>query len=127
LKNCPENVIDLVVNMFNLVLQSGIVPTEWCIGIIQPLFKKGSPDNPDNYRGITLLRCVGKLFTACIHMRLTLFHDSTGVLGDEHAGFMEGCSTVDHIFVLHSLVKMYIAKGKRVYCAFVDYKKLLTW
>jgi hypothetical protein len=77
LKHCPENVIDHVVNMFNLVLQSGIVPTEWCSGIIQPLFKKGSPDNPDKYREITLLSCVGKLFTACINMRLTLFLDST--------------------------------------------------
>jgi hypothetical protein len=72
---------------------------------------------------LSLSSCVGKLFTACINMRLTLYLDSTGVLGDEQASFREGCSTVDHICVLHSLVNLYIAKGKRVYCAFVDYKK----
>ena len=52
----------IIVDIFNLILETGIVPTDWAIGIIQPLYKnKGSINSPDNYRGITLLSCIGKL------------------------------------------------------------------
>ena len=92
--------------------------------MIKPIFKrKGSPDDPDNYRGITLLSCVAKLFTACINARLTNYIESTGQLGEEQAGFREGYSTLDHIFVLHSLVNLYLHRKKRIYCLFVDYRK----
>ena len=92
--------------------------------MIQPIFKrKGSPDDPDNYRGITLLSCVAKLFTACINKRLTDYIESTGQLGEEQAGFREGYSTIDHTFVLHSLVNFYLHRRKRIYCLFVDYRK----
>ena len=124
LKNCPEQVYTLIVKLFNIVLISGIVPNDWCIGMIKPLYKKkGSMDDPDNYRGITLLSCVGKLFTACLNSRLTSYLDGVGILGEEQAGFREGYSTLDHIFVLHSLIELYLARKKRMYCAFIDYRK----
>ena len=113
-----------VVQLFNLVLNTGIIPTDWSIGIVVPLYKnKGSFDDPDNYRGITLLSCLGKLFTAAINARLTSYLESIGILGDEQAGFRAGCSTLDHIFVLHSLIEVYLSSRKRLFCAFVDYKK----
>ena len=89
-----------------------------------PLFKnKGSPNDPDNYRGITLLSCIGKLFTAAINLRLTNYVEQTGAIGDEQAGFRAGYSTVDHIFTLHAILDIYLHRKERLYCAFVDYKK----
>ena len=123
LKNSPVEMLELVVQMFNTVLETSIVPTTWCIGMIQPLYKKGPTNDPDNYRGITLLSCLGKLFTACINYRLSSFLDSCGALGEEQAGFRDGYCTLDHIFVLHSVIDLYLSNRKRVYCAFVDYKK----
>ena len=124
LKNCPDSVVNLLVRFFNIVLSSGVVPSVWCLGMIKPLFKKkGSADDPDNYRGITLLSCVGKLFTACINARLSLYLECAGILGSEQAGFRDGHSTLDHIFTLHGLIDLYLNDRKRIYCAFVDYKK----
>ena len=92
--------------------------------MIKPLYKKkGSADDPDNYSGITLLSCVGKLFTACINARLSLYIESAGILGSEQAGFRNGHSTLDQIFTLHGLIELYLNRRKRIYCAFVDYKK----
>ena len=123
MKYCPISCIHVLCDLFNIVLNSGMVPTNWCMGIILPLYKnKGSPTNPDNYRGITLLSCVSKLFTACINSRLALFIDD-GILGNEQAGFREGYSTTDHVYVLYSVIEMYLSVRKRVYCAFIDYKK----
>ena len=124
LKNCPECVYVNIVKLFNIVLQSGIIPTDWCIGIIQPLFKnKGSADNPDNYRGITLLSCIGKLFTSCLNARLSFYVEGAGIMGEEQAGFRNGYCTLDHIFVLHSLIGLYSSRNKRLFCAFIDYQK----
>ena len=124
LKKCPVELLNIIVKYFNLVLNTGIVPEEWCIGVIVPIYKnKGSSDNPDNYRGITLLSCVGKLFTALLNKRLTSYLDAVGGIGDEQAGFREGYSTMDHVFTLYAIIEMYLAKGKRLYCAFIDYKK----
>ena len=37
--------------MYNLVLNSGVVPYAWCAGLIKPLYKnKGNPKDLDNYR-----------------------------------------------------------------------------
>ena len=124
LKNCPCDMIEIITFLFNIVLQSGFIPSDWCIGLIMPLFKnKGSINDPDNYRGITLLSCIGKLFTAAINFRLTNYLEQTGSIGDEQAGFRAGYSTVDHIFTLHAIIDIYLHKKERLYCVFVDYKK----
>ena len=60
---------------------------------------KGSIDEPDNYRGITLLSCTCKLFTACLNSRLSLCVNDD-ILGREQAGFREGYSTIDHIIII---------------------------
>ena len=58
-----------------------------------------------------------------INERLTNYLDMVGTIGDEQAGFRKNYSTLDHIYVLSSLIDLYKHKGKRIYCAFIDYKK----
>ena len=64
-KLCHSDCFHIIVDFLNSVLNTGFIPTEWCLGIIHHLFNnKGSVSDPDNYKGITLLSCTGKLFTA---------------------------------------------------------------
>ena len=124
LKSYPKEILQIFVNFFNLILSSGLIPDEWCIGLILPLYKnKGDINNPDNYRGITLLSCIGKLFTAVINSRLTKYLDAVGCIGEEQAGFREGYSTIDHISTLHAIIDMHLSKNKKLFCAFIDYRK----
>ena len=45
-----------------------VVPKSWTIGVINPIFKnKGSTNDPTNYRPVTLLSCLGKLFTNTLY------------------------------------------------------------
>ena len=124
IKNCSKDVIEVITNLFNLILDSGVIPTNWCLGIIIPLYKnKGSVNDPDNYRGITLLSCLSKLFTSALNNIITIFLERFDSIGEEQAGFRAGYSTMDHVFVLNSIIDIYLQKRKRVYCAFIDYKK----
>ena len=44
-------------------------------------------------------------------------------MGQEQAGFREGYSTIDHIFILQLIIELYQSVHKRVYCAFIDHRK----
>ena len=113
-----------ITKLFNIILDTGIIPKDWCISLIHPIYKnKGDSGDPDNYRGISLISCVGKLFTMAINERLTNYLNKVGLIGDEQAGFRKNFSTLDHIYVISSLIDLYKHKGKRIYCAFIDYKK----
>ena len=114
----------IYVRLFNLILCSGFVPKEWLIEMIKPLYKnKGDKHNADNYRGITLLSCLGKLFTSVLNERLTDFLNDKGTIGSEQAGFRKSYSTIDHTFTLKCLIDFYLQRRKKLYCTFVDYRK----
>ena len=66
---------------------------------------------------------IGKLFTSCLNHRLGLYAENVGLLGEEQAGFREGYDTRDHIFVLNTLIQLYLQNNKRLYCCFIDYAK----
>ena len=110
--------------LFNILLDTGFIPSDWCIGIIKPLFKnKGSTEDPNNYRGITILSCFGKLFTSILNNRIHFFIESFQALGYEQAGFRPGYSTTGHIFTLYGIIDVLLANKKKMYCAFLDYEK----
>ena len=72
-----------ITKLLNIILETGLIPQKWCIGIITPIFKnKGSAENPENYRGISILSCFSKLFTLLINERLTLYLDDLGIIGE---------------------------------------------
>ena len=116
--------IRFMADFFNTILNSGYVPEIWSLGLIVPMYKnKGDRSDPNNYRGITLLSCLGKLFTSCLNFRINEYLKENDILGYEQAGFREEHSTIDHVFTLHAIIEYYKVKNKQLYCAFVDYKK----
>jgi hypothetical protein len=65
-KLCP-----MFTKLFNFVLSSGVIPEAWTQGLIVPIYKKkGDVTDPNNHRGISLLSCVGKIFTSLVSGRI---------------------------------------------------------
>ena len=85
---------------------------------------KGNVGNVENYRGTTLLSVVGKLFTSISNTQLSEWAEQYQVYVEAQSGFRKGMSTVDNIYVLHSLITHCInGKKKKLYSAFIDLKK----
>ena len=62
LKYGGSGMVDLPEQLFSVIWQE-IVPRQWTEeGLIVNVFKKGDREDPANYRGITLLNVVGKVF-----------------------------------------------------------------
>ena len=110
-------------DLFNAILNPGYVPEQWTVGIIIPLHKKGDKNGANNYRGITLLSCLSKIFTSVLNNRLETFCKEIDTISDAQFGFRKGRSTVDAMFALLSTVQNYLSNNKRLYVAFVDLKK----
>jgi small basic protein len=112
--------------LFNVVLDTGIIPETWTTGIIIPVYKnKGCPTDPDNFRAITLISCLGKLFTSIVNTRLNLFANEVTLIHENQAGFRKEYSTIDNIFVLHVLIELYFSFGKKLFCTFIDFREAL--
>ena len=82
----------VMVNLFNIILDIGIVPSERSIYLLCPIYK--NIKTPDNYRGITLLSRLSKICSSCIHCWLSFYLEEYNLLGEPQAGFRSRYSTL---------------------------------
>ena len=61
--------------------------------------------DPSNYRGITLLNSLGKLFSSLICNRMENEIESKDIVSPSQADFRKNYRTTDHIFTLLSFIK----------------------
>ena len=116
-----------LVRYFNKLFSSGLYPDNWSEAIIQPLFKKGDPEIPDNYRGISLLSICSKLYSYILNKRLTCWIDDNNLLSETQAGFRKTYSTTDHLFTLLALIQKQLLCHKKLYVAFIDFRKAFDY
>ena len=116
---------DLFVILFNVMLKIGVVPENWCKGIIIPIHKRGDPLDPDNYRPMRGLSCLGKFFTNTLNMRLQDVLKKCKIIHCAQIGTTEKHRTTDHIITLKSLISEHVSlvNRGRIYACFVDFRK----
>ena len=105
--------VELLKQLFSVVWQEECVPSRWREGLIVNLFKKGDKEEPGNYRGITLLSVVGKVFCKVVNDRVVKFLEHGKRLHEGQAGFRTKRSCVDNIYTLSSVVQGRIKEGNR--------------
>ena len=101
---CKDIFIPILKKIFNHILLTGIYPENWSKGIVIPVYKKGDVSEAGNYKPITLISHLAKLFTAILNTRLLKWCEKTDCLTDAQFGFKPGYSTVDAVFSLHSII-----------------------
>ena len=110
-------------NLFNTVFETGVVPESWTTGLIVPIYKKGDPTNPSNYRGIALLPALGKVYTKLLNDRLERFSECYDLIYNNQGGFRKNNSTVDQVFVIQTLIDIFLKQNRKLYVAWIDYAK----
>ena len=88
---------DVLCKLFTKILYDNKFPRAWITGMLLPLHKKRPKSCVGNYRGIMLLSCLGKLFSAIINERLLNFLHQNNILAKE--------------------------QGKKLYACFIDFEK----
>ena len=116
----------LLLRAFNDILsEHGTLSQDWLHSLVSAIHKKGVKEDPDNYRGISLMSCLGKLFLTIVNNRLTSFCLKRGIISPSELGFVQGNRTSDPHIILNNLIYKYChkKKGKNIYGCFVDFSK----
>ena len=106
--------LNILFAMFNNIFKLGYFPELWSEGLVIPLHKKGNLNDVNNYRGITLLSCIGKLFTRIINNILYDWAENYHVFIEAQAGSRKCMCTTDNVFILHGLISHMLNQGKKV-------------
>ena len=129
LKAGGEPLLRELQRIFNSVLLTGRTPEAWHSSIVVLFFKKGDKTLLKNYRPISLLSHVYKLFSRVITNHLARRLDD--YQPPEQAGFRGGFSTVDHIHTVRQVIQKTGEYNQPLCLAFVDYEKAFdsieTW
>ena len=79
--------IQTLVYILNLSLETCIFPDAWKIGRVQPIYKSGDKSSPNNYRPITILPVISKVIEKAIHSELMSFLTRNSILCPNQFGF----------------------------------------
>ena len=86
-KKCQQFVTYPLSIIYNISLQSGLLPPIWKCAVVTPVFKKGSPSDPANYRPISLTCIACKLLESCIKESLLSYLVSHKIITKHQHGF----------------------------------------
>ena len=82
-----------IMQILNLSISLSTVPDKSKISKLKPLFKKGSRTDSKNYRPISLLPLISKIFERAIHDQLQHFLEENKILYKYQSGFRKNHST----------------------------------
>ena len=85
--------------------------------------QKGDKADLNNYRPITVIPVLAKLFASVLTRRLADWAERNNLRAPTHAGFRATRGTSNQLSVLNYIVKRCLSRGEKLYCCFVDVEK----
>ena len=96
LKECSPELAPVLAKLFRRCLSKGEFPRSWKVAAVVPVPKKGNDTSqPSNYRPISLLPIIGKVFESVVNAHLLKYLELHGLLSDKQFGFRSSRSTGD--------------------------------
>ena len=122
IKWCLPYILAPLVAIFNAFLKQGNYPKIYKLAKVTALFKGGIDSEVDNYRPISVLPVLNKVFEKIIHNQLIDFLDSHNVLSKNQFGFRRKHSTSHAISCLYETLIDNFEKGEMSAVLFIDLK-----
>ena len=118
IKVLPANWIIFITHLFNLIFTSNY-PAKWAFSKCFTIFKKGNKDDPQNYRGISIISSFAKLYDMVLSARFSLWYAPR----HEQAGAQKARGCEEQILTLRLLIDIARKTKKTLYVTFIDYQK----
>ena len=110
-------------NIFNNSLQNSYFPSSWKLANVVPVFKKGDKTLSSNYRPISLLSCIGKVFEKCVFKHLHNYLVANNKITPAQSGFTPNDSAVFQLIDIYDTILKAVDEGKEVRAVFCDISK----
>ena len=110
-------------NIYKASLEQRKAVSDWKLQNISPIFKKGSKDDPGNYRPISLTSVPGKVLESIIVDKISEHLESNNLIKDSQHGFRRGRSCLTNLLeFFHHMFSTY-DKSRAVDILYLDFKK----
>ena len=109
--------------IFNSCIDTGTFPDEWKIAKVTPIFKKGSKSDLNNYRPISVLLIVSKLFEKIIYQQLYEHLDKNKLFNIYQSGFRSLHSTMTALLETTNNWSINVDNGLLNGVVYIDLKK----
>ena len=126
LKACEIEIAPALVKLFNACFTQAALSKDWKTAIISPLYKgKGSIDECDNYRGISVLQPIAKIFERIIAAQVIDYFEEiqNNLFCTEQHGFRSNHSCETALQSILDDWKIFLSKKEVIIALFVDFKK----
>ena len=123
LKEGSEFLATKLCHIFNQSLTSSHFPSSWKLANVVPVFKKGDKTNSANYRPISLLSCIGKVFEKCVFKHLHNYLVNNNIIITDQSGFTPKDSAVYQLIDIYDTFLKALDEGKEVRAVFCDISK----
>ena len=115
IKQCNEIITPYLTKIINLGYKTKIFPDLLKKAIIKPIFKKGDPNDISNYRPISILSIISKIFERCATNQMVAFFLQNNTIHPNQHAYQKGHSPITCLFEL--LNEIYCAVDNRQYVA----------
>ena len=109
--------------IFNQSLIQGIYPDDWKIAKVVPVFKNGARNDLNNYRPISIISAVAKIFGKLVHDQFYYYLTSNDLLSKYQFGFRPNHSTLTALLETTNSWCVNIDNGLLNGVVFIDLKK----
>ena len=123
IKCCSPIVENFIAIAFNKCIQEKTYPKCFKTAKVIPLHKKGDKTDPSNYRPISLLSALGKIFEKLLHKRVVKFCKKENILTHIQYGFREKRSCIDAINSVTEFMRNEIEAKNKGQACFIDLQK----
>ena len=122
-KETEEETAPHFCNIFRISLEQRKAVRDWKLQNISPLFKKGSKDDPGNYRPISLTSVPGKMLESIIADDMMSHLEHNKLILDSQHGFRRGRSCLTNLVdFFHDMFSIY-DKSRAVDILYLDFRK----
>ena len=121
-QNC-SSIASPLAHIVNLSFAHGIFPDHLKLARVTPVFKSDDPMNVSNYRPISVLNAISKIFERIMHNKLSHFLDKHKLLSDSQFGFRKNYSTYMATLDLLNYVTTGLDNNESTMGVFVDLSK----
>ena len=123
IKITADIIAPILTTLFNDCQKKGIFPDPLKIAKIVPIHKGGPKDNPTNYRPISLLPQIGKIFEKILEKRIVKFCNKYNIITSHQFGFRKGFSTELAVLKIKSILLKNLDQKKHTCTIFLDLAK----
>ena len=123
IKQTVSSFINPLFHIFNLSFTTGVVPVQFKMAKVIPIFKAGDKSSMDNYRPISLLSSFSKILEKLVALRIMSFLNNNDILSKWQFGFRSGHSTAHPMVHFLNKITDALNNKKHTIAIFGDLKK----